>query len=223
MTITALRIVTPPDDYPVTVLDAKGHLRVTHSADDSQIQQLIAAASSWAQDETRRILLSTVVELRMDRFPTIGEFGRYNPDTGRYSLERGYSSAARSPRIYLPGGKVTAVESIAYIDIEGAVQTLTGPTSATPGTDFQEDLSDDEAAWLFPAINSFWPAVQSNTVNGVTITYTVGFGDAPSDVPESIRHAIRLKVGDLYVNRDGSGAQTIAAERLIAPYALHVI
>ena len=223
MSITALRIVTPPDDYPVTVLDAKGHLRVTHSADDFYIQQLIAAATSWAHDETRRILLSTVVTLRMDRFPASGEFGRYDPDTGKYSIERGYNSAARTPRIFLPGGNVTEVASIAYIDTEGAAQTLAGPTSDPVGTDYQEDLNNDEAAWLFPPINSFWPSVQSNTVNAVTVRYTVGFGPVPSDVPETIRHAIRLKIGDMYVNRDGSGAEALAAARLIAPYALHVI
>ncbi len=199
MSLNNLKIVTAAVADPVTVAVAKSHLKITHSFEDDDVQRLIKSATSWAQDETKRIIMSTVVDLSLHDFP-FRFFG-------------------------LPGGKVTAVEKVDYIDDEGNPQTLSGATSDTPGTDYQEDLTDDERAFLYPAIDDFWPSVQSGTINVLTVQFTVGYGVKPEDVPESITQAILFKIGDMYTARDsedakGKSAAVTAAENLLHAHVL---
>lgn len=199
MTITALTVITPADTHPITLAEAKGQLRITHSAEDAHIQSLIAAATAWAEDFTGRILIDTQVVHAFDCFPSSNN------------------------EIELPGGIVSAVNDIDYTDEDGAPQTLTGPTSGTPGTDYQEDLTDDERAVVFPAIEDSWPATQSGLGNAVEIDYQVGWADE-TEVPENIKHAIKFKTADLYSIRDSVDASkssaTRAAEDLLFPYVI---
>lgn len=198
MSTTALRIVTPANDLPVTLAEAKIHLRVTHNAEDGHIQSLIGAATDWAQTYMRRILVATTVGHTLTCFP--------------------------SDALQLPGGIVTAVNDIKYRDPDGIVQTLTGPTSQTPGTDYQEALDDDEIAFVFPAIDGSWPASQRGARNAVVVEYQVGWPTI-NDVPESIREAIRFKIADFFTIRDtidaGSKSQLLSvAENLLDPYVV---
>lgn len=47
-----LRTVTAATVEPVSVLEAKAHMRVTHSADDTLIGRLITSAREWVEAET---------------------------------------------------------------------------------------------------------------------------------------------------------------------------
>ena len=233
MSIPAIRIVTVADTKPITVADAKSHLRITHSVEDGHIDNLIGAATQWAQDFTRRILIETQVVLRFDRFPQKGESAAVRGDfyadvfyIPTDTFGRLKATNARDSGILLPGGFVSAINDIDYIDADGNPQTLTGPTSAAPGTDYQEDLTDDEWPQVFPQREQTWPSFQSALVNAVQIDYQVGWPDE-TEVPESIRHAIRFKVGDLYTIRDTADAGTKsallrAAEDLLFPYVVQM-
>jgi uncharacterized phiE125 gp8 family phage protein len=197
MTITSLRVITAATEMPITLAEAKAHLRITHNAEDAHIQSLILAATDWAQTESSRIFVNTQVALKLDVFP--------------------------SDKIPLLGGNVTAVNDIDYSDVDGNPQTLTGPTSQTPGTDYQEDLTDDEVPFLCAA-EAGWPTVESNVVNAVLIDYQVGWL-TPEDVPGSIQQAIKFKLADLFTIRDtidaGSKSELLrVAENLLYPYQL---
>lgn len=229
MSSSALRIVTAADSLPVTVAEAKGQLRITHAFEDSEIARIVRAASRWAEETTRRIFVTTEVELRIDRFPYRNEYcGFYWSDNYDLRPNYGYSRTkdrtARDSQIKLPGGLITAVESIAYIDTASVVQTLSGPTSTVPGTDYQEDLTDADEAFVFPAAGADWPSTLDDTINAVTLTYSVGYGSTPEDVPEDIRQAILFRVSDMFTNRNGSkGDGTIAAENLLEPHRVFIV
>lgn len=230
MSITALRIITANDDDPITVSDAKAHLRITYSAEDGYISNLIKAASDWAQVFTGRIFMNTTVGIRTDRFPESGESAELTggplghwfyikPNTGRKK-----EADKRDRSILLPGGNVSSVNQIAYTDDLGAPQILTGPTSPAPGTDYQEDLTDDEWAFIYPDHVVGWPDVDHNVTNAVLIDYDVGYPTA-LDIPDSIKQAIRFKVADLFNIRDtldaGSKSQLLnVAENLLEPYVV---
>lgn len=229
MAISALEVVTPASGLPITVEDAKGQLRVRHNFENDHIQRLIAAATSWAQNETRRIFVETVVKINMDRFPYRDEllywYDDYTYMTPRYSRDRVFERNARDRAILLPGGRVTAVDQIDYVDTDGVSQTLTGATSTTPGTDYQEDLTDEDEAWIYPPIDTSWPSVESGRVNAVSVQYKVGFGDSPDGVPDDIKMAIRFRLADLYNIRDTADAGTKsewfkAAENLLAVHRI---
>lgn len=222
MSLSALRVITAPVGHPVTVAEAKRHLRVTHTLDDSYIGDLIAAATRWAENETRRKLVEQTVELRMDSFPQRG----YCIYSRAYSLDaisivpmslhtRSNMPWLRDRAIYLPGGTVSAVEFVKYFDAASIEQTLSGPTSTVPGTDYQEDLTDSDEALLMPPIDGDWPSTATR-VNALTIRYTVG--QLADDVHEDIKAAIRFRVAELFLKRDGTGADTEAACALLAPY-----
>ena len=223
MSLSALRVITAPVGHPVTVAEAKRHLRITHTLDDSYIGDLIAAATRWAENQTRRKLVDQIVELRMDAFPQRG-YCIYSQmpffdsiGSSPVSLHRSNLPWLRDRAIYLPGGVVSAVEFVKYFDAASVEQTLSGPSSTVPGTDYQEDLTDSDIALIAPAINGDWPTTATQ-INAVSIRYSVG--ESADDVAEDIKSAIRFRVADMYLARDGQANETSAASALLEPYRI---
>lgn len=86
---------------PLTVADAKSHLRVTNSDEDGYISTLVAVARTWVEEHTRRCLMSTTWDLDIDcGFP-----------------------AADAP-IVLPWAPLQSVTSISYYDADGSLTVL---------------------------------------------------------------------------------------------------
>lgn len=94
-----LSVVTAPASEPISTADAKTHLRVDASDDDSYIDALVSAARSFVEQYTHRALITQTLKLTLDRFP----WGN------RY--------------IQLPRAPAQSVTSIQYIDCDGVLQT----------------------------------------------------------------------------------------------------
>lgn len=97
-----LALVTPPTTDILTLPEAKAHLRVTNTAEDALITDLIAAARQRIEEWTKRSLPPQTWRLGLDRFP------------------RG-----REP-IVVPRPPLTVVNSVKYDDSDGVEQTLAG-------------------------------------------------------------------------------------------------
>lgn len=116
--------------------------------------------------------------------------------------------------IWLPRAPVQSVDKIEYVDTDGVVQELAA-------SEFQVDLSA-EPARIFPAFGKMWPAVR-NELAAVRVTFTAGYGDAPTDVPDQIRAAILIMVATMFAHREevvvGSTTSEMpkAAENLLWP------
>lgn len=65
----ALRRIAGPASEPVTLTEAKAHLRVDHSDDDTLIGALIAAAREYVEQFLGRVLVDQTWELVFDEFP----------------------------------------------------------------------------------------------------------------------------------------------------------
>jgi uncharacterized phiE125 gp8 family phage protein len=65
----ALVLVTPPAQEPVSLAEAKAHLRVDTADDDALIQALIVAAREHVEHITRRALITQSWDLILDAFP----------------------------------------------------------------------------------------------------------------------------------------------------------
>ena len=69
------------------------------------------------------------------------------------------------------------------------------------------------------AYNKSWPSVTLQPMNGVVIRFVAGYGDDGSDVPERIRNAIKVLVGQIYENREATDIK----EHLEVPFAVHAL
>jgi uncharacterized phiE125 gp8 family phage protein len=65
----ALKLITDPSAEPVTVAEAKTHLRVDHSDEDTYIGLLIKTARQWVEEYTRRAILTQTWTLSLDAVP----------------------------------------------------------------------------------------------------------------------------------------------------------
>ncbi len=171
-----LDLITPTEVEPITLEQLKGHLKITWDSEDDTLRLYLRAARDWVETYTRRAIMPQTWRLSMDDFP---------PGIGY---------------IELPFGKCQPVDQITYYDVDGVQQTLTGPTSQTPGANYQEDLSSTEGAKVRPPIDGDWPSVQSDRIAGVEIDFTAGWADAYS-VPPSITTAVLYRATDYYAFR----------------------
>lgn len=94
----SLKLITSPSSYPVTLAEARVHLRVDGSGDDSWIESAIAAATQAAEHDTGRRFITQTWEAVFDAFPD-------------YAIELG-----------LP--PVQSIVSVKYIDAQGVLATL---------------------------------------------------------------------------------------------------
>lgn len=98
-------LVTGPATEPITLDDAKLHLRVEVTDEDALIDGLIVAAREYVENFTHRALVTQTWDLKLDGFPC-------------YSLE-------------LPKAPTASVTSISYVDTNGTTQTLSSALYTT--------------------------------------------------------------------------------------------
>lgn len=93
-----LRLITAPAAEPITLAQAKAHLRVDHADDDAMIEAIIQAARQRAEHETGRTLTTQTWERVLDAFP--------------------------AAEIELGVPPVRSVVSVTYADPSGATQVM---------------------------------------------------------------------------------------------------
>lgn len=182
-----LTLVTPPAAEPISLAEAKAHLRVTFVEDDVLIAALAAAAREACEGEIDRSFIATGWRLGLDRFPWPENPVRsFDPRV----FERPLVGSASPIRV--PVGRLASVQSITYLDSEGVRQTL-DPSAYT--------VEAGDAGRIVPAYGTSWPTHRVHP-GSVLIDFTAGYGPAATDVPASVRAAILLTLGNLYENRE---------------------
>ena len=173
-TYRSLVRVTEPAVEPVTLAEAKAHLRVDISDDDALISAIIKAAREFCEEYLDRTLVHTRWTMRADGFPHNGledvelprppmaQAGTTTTVVLTYTLETGatatYSTASyRVDRYATPG----------------AVKTLYGQA-------WPSHLIDD---------------------NSISVTWWGGYGADGTSVPAAIRSAMLMLCSHLYEHR----------------------
>lgn len=189
------QLVTAPAEGPVSVAEAKAHLRVHHSEDDTLIAAMIGAAASYLDGHSGILGRCMVTqEWRQD-------FAGW-PDN-------------RTLRLPFPDVEADSVE-VTYFDDDDAEQTVDASLF---------ELVEDAIGCAVVLKRGFnFPSLSDDRAAPVRVTFEAGYGDA-GDVPQAVRHALLLIIGDLYENRENTvvAAMTVSqlplgAHTLIAPF-----
>lgn len=184
-----LRRTTEPATSAVTTATAKAHLRVEHSDDDTEIANIVEAATRYVERVTSRQLITATYTWTLKRFPESG-----------------------MPLVF-PVAPLASITSVTYIDVNGtAGQTL------SEGTEYAVMLSQDEFSEAWEKYEQTWPATRYEP-NAISIVFNAGYGSNPGDVPEDLRQAVLIMAGLLWCDRTNmprDPAAVGAFDRLVA-------
>lgn len=186
-----------PSETPVTLGEAKAHLRVDHSDEDALITSLIAAATEHLDGRRGylgRCLITQSWEYRLHCFP-------------------------RSGVIELPLPPLQNVASVKYLDDAGVEQTLIA------NTDYVVD-SATYYGQVRRAYNVVWPFARLEDY-AVRIVFAAGFGDAaavPQPIKNALLMMIgHLYEHREAVTEGGLVEMPLAARWLLGPYRIETL
>ncbi|WP_045726751.1 MULTISPECIES: head-tail connector protein [Xanthomonas] len=206
-------LVTPPavDAFtgiaePVSLAQVKLHLRVDVAEDDALILALISSARQMAETLTNRQLLSATWNLVLDAFPGPSLIG----------VPAGTTYSIPEHAILIAKGPVQAVTSIVYQDMNRNLVTL-------PPTDYVVTSTDDLTR-ITPIFGQTWQPTLPQ-IGAVNVQFLAGYADS-TQVPEGIKHWIKLRVDSLYNQRGevaftrGNMSKLPYVDALLDPYRI---
>ena len=94
-----LTTTVPPTDYPLSVEEAKLHLRIDHDEEYEAVADLISAATQATEKYCSQRWIQQTLRLTLNEWPCDGV-------------------------IRIPVGPVQSISSIQYVDLQGTLQTL---------------------------------------------------------------------------------------------------
>ena len=164
----------------ITLTEAKAHLRVEISDDDTYITSLISSAIRNAEDYTQSYITERQNTVK---FPAFGLLPLISP--------------------------LVSVDQITYVDTDGTTQTLHDSASspAVNSSVFQAvgvwDGSSEVCGlpYVVAAYGESWPSSRPQP-EAVSIKYTSGYGT--DLMPAAMEQAILLLIGHLYENREAT-------------------
>lgn len=193
----SLIVVTPPTQEPLSLTDAKAHLRVDFGDDDAYISSLITASRTRIEQASYTRMLTQTLQLGLDYFPG----GWWGPQLYNASF---WPPTASLPTIDLEP-PVQSVTSVTYVDPAGNTQTW-------PSADYVVDVNTRPGR-LLPAISQAWPTT-GRQPGAVKVTFVSGY-TTPDAVPADLIHAMKLLLSEWYENRaDAEIASRITSVQL---------
>lgn len=192
-------LVTAATEYPVSLADAKLHLRVDIDEDDDLITALIGAATEHVEASTARALVSRTIDFYLPQFP-------YN-----------------SGQIDLPLSPVSSITNLVFTDTAATAHTWT-----VSGTNLLNELGTINAhidlvnapARLVLAYSQVWPSDILKTVNPIKVRLVAGYGAATA-VPKWAKQAMLLLIGTWYMQRESITIDQ--KESLIVPHTVDLL
>lgn len=164
----ALVMTAAPAVEPISLAEAKAHLRVDTSDEDALLTALIAAARIFVERTLSIALITQSWSLYLDASP-------------------------RGGVLTLP---LNPVQEVTAVNVYGVDDTPAEIDAANYAVDSLSDPARMVLTWNAALLQ---PARRLNTFE---IAFAAGFGDAASDVPAPIRHALKLLVAHWFEHRE---------------------
>ena len=155
--------ISPPAVLAVSLADAKDQLRIEQgdTAFDSQLAIWIAGITAEAEHETNRKFVNRPMRVTLDQFPD-------------------------AIRLAAP---TFSVESVRFIDVAGAEQTLNP-------VDYYTDKVT-KPGYVVPASGRAWPATAAR-IHVVMVDFTAGHGPNETTTPPAARLYILARLLELW-------------------------
>ena len=186
------KIIEPVSKEPVTLSEAKDHLRRTSgifaddTTEDNLISAWITAAREYCEAHTRRALAEQTAEAYLENFP-------------------------EGSRINLPLPPLISVISVVYKDGSG------NETTMIENTDYIVDTNSNVGGIILP-FNKSWPCFTPFPLHPITITFKAGYAEG-NIIPKCIKQAMLLLIGHWDNNREAA-ANSVSKEIEFAVKAL---
>ena len=196
-----LKLITPPAAEPVALADIKAHLRITGTDEDALLTAMIEAARDYCEKYQNRAYITQTWELALDRFPPENYIRIFNLPL----------QAVSENYIRIPLPPLQSDLSVKYYGTDDTEYTF-------PVTDYQVDIHSQPGRVVL-GYGKSWPSITLRPANGVIITFTAGYGDTADDVPEGVKQAIKVLVGNMYENREATDVKELKE----VPFAVHAL
>lgn len=143
-----LKLITAPDEEPVTLAELKEHLRIYSdvTADDDLLEEIITSAREYVEEQTNRALLTQEWELYLDKWP-----------------DENY--------IRIPFGNLQEA-TVKYAN------SLSVETTLVEGTDYYLELNGDQLGRVVLPNNTSWPSDTLLSSNPIVVSFKCGWEDA---------------------------------------------
>ncbi|MCG8430378.1 MAG: hypothetical protein MJA29_04320 [Candidatus Omnitrophica bacterium] len=180
-----LTLVSESTTEPVSVSAQKTYMRMESTdstSEDTLIGDFITIARKQAENLTKRALVSQTWQYIIDDFDSC-------------------TAVIELPRAPLSTSSTNV--SITYVK-----DTTAGDTTTIGSTVFSID-SGSEPGRIYPSYGNEWPSDVRDQRNAVTIQYVSGYTTSTTPIPRPIASWIKMRVLDLYENRESMSEERI--------------
>jgi hypothetical protein len=183
---------------PVTLAEAKAHLRLQIPDDDWEVARLIDQSRRTAETMLRKTLLTTVYDWYLDQFPASAN-GYYNRLIRLMGPNPQWLPNGASI-LYVPNPPLVTVASIQYRTPTFEIVTV------DPSIYY---VSTGIGSRIQPYSGHVWPVVTA-LIDSVIVRYTAGYPTADS-INSTVKGACLLMIGHWYEHREYHGDAQIYA------------
>ena len=160
-------LVSPPANAVLTSADAKARLNIGSEVPDAVMDAYIMAATQWIDGVDGWLGRALITQ-------------SWQAMLDQWPTECG-------GKIMIPLPPLQSVDEVSYLDVDG-LATVIDPVTY--------QVVQGQRPYLIPAFGAAWPAATTRT-DAISITFTAGYGDNDTDVPEPIRTGIALMCGGM--------------------------
>jgi uncharacterized phiE125 gp8 family phage protein len=190
--IVSLSRTAAPASLPVSLAEAKAHLRVDGTADDALIQAYLEAAVETVEAMTGRCLMLQDWEVWFKDFPEWD--GPLEP----------------------PHAPLVSVTAVRTLSAAGTLTTL--PTSAYQVAMPAGPRAGRGHIW--PAASTSWPVTDTDVLGPVRVTYRAGYVEPPAALCAAVLLFLGDAYANREAANAANIRENPAIARLIAPFAL---
>jgi len=195
-----LSLVTAPTFEPITLTEAKAHLRIDGTDSDTLIRAYITAARLHMEAVTRRALVQQTWDYTLPEFP--------------------YGD------IFLPIQPVISVTYVNYVN--GSGDTTSFSDGSSPDVPYYDVITDGPRTRVLPKYNQSWPSTRVHG-NAVTVRFVAGYAlssDSPqvATTPADLKNCLKLILADWFEHRETHSElrlqQLPTTQALLSPYIM---